>query len=248
ERRRIEQEIKEEVEQQLAADLSFKSAAAIIVASPDWHPGVLGIVSARIAEQHNKPTILLKLEHGLARGSGRSIAGFNLIKALEECRGLLERYGGHEQAAGLTIKEQGLGELRQHFEETLSRHPAAGASPPPLHLDAVLNPGDINPGLLAEIKRLEPFGEGNPEPIFALLGARQAKAAVSSSNGRRHARFVFTGADQESIPAIAFDFNSPCPDNGSLVDLVFCPEENNWRGQTEIRLKLLKLFPHEPQP
>lgn len=238
-RRQIENDIKEEVEEILSGGEEQAEKQAIILASEKWHPGVVGIVSSRIAEDHAKPTILVALEKGVGRGSGRSVPGLNLVKALEYCQSHLLRFGGHEQAVGLAVNEEDIPALRKRMEEFLTQSDFRIKGLPDLEIDAYIEPMEINQKLLNEIEILEPLGPGNPEPIFALRKMRLLKTSSVGQSSKRHLKFAFTGKQDTRLSGIAFNFNGICPKNGDQLDLAFTAEKNIWQGKTEIRLNLI---------
>ena len=243
-RRQIEKEIKLEVDELIAEDESLLSAKAIILASENWHPGVVGIVSSRIAESYGKPTILIALENGVGRGSGRSVPGLNLVKVLEHCQSHLIRFGGHAQAVGLTVAQENISTLRIHVENFLTDCGPFQTELPELLLDGALKPGEVNQKLLKELEQLQPLGQGNPEPVFLLASMQLVKATTIGQSGRRHLKFIFTDHKKDHrLPGIAFNFTGTCPQAGENLDLAFTPEENVWQGKSEIRINLVDFRP-----
>jgi len=239
-RRDIEKEIKLEVDNLIAEDESLVKAQAIILASENWHPGVVGIVSSRIAESYGKPAILIALKNGVGRGSGRSIPGLNLVKVLEHCQSHLIRFGGHAQAVGLTVAQENISILRMQVENYLADYGPLQSELPELILDGTLKPDEVNRKLLKELELLQPFGQGNPEPTFVLSSMQLIKATAMGQSGRRHMKFIFADSKQKiRLPGIAFNFSRTCPQVGENLNLAFTPEENIWQGKTEIRINLV---------
>ncbi len=240
-RQEIEKEIYRHAEEQLAQEKDLAQARVIVLASRDWHPGVVGIVSSRLAESHGKPTLLLALdEDGIGRGSGRSIPGLDLVKTLELSGARMLRFGGHAQAVGLTIAEGEIDELRCRLDRYLNENETRPEVRPELWLDGTIEARQITPELIAELNRLQPFGYGNPEPAFALDGARVNRVTPLRANGRRHFKFSFSFPGlKQPLAGIAFNFSGPAPSGGSRLGLAFTPEENHWQGRTEIRLNLI---------
>jgi len=240
-RRQIEKEIKNEVDEMINKDESLTDAKVILLASDNWHPGVVGIVSSRVAEAYTKPAILIALEDGIGRGSGRSIPGLNLVQLLDQCKESLIRYGGHEQAIGLTVTEENIPSLRRQIETCLESSGQADPEPAKIQLDGVLQPDDINQKLLDELQVLQPLGYGNPEPKFLLEATGIDKIVKMGSSDRRHLKFTFTNLNnrKESFIGIYFNFKGTLPKVGETVDLVFTPEKNTWRGRSEIRANLI---------
>ncbi len=240
-RREIEKEIKNDVDDMIAQDRSLNNAKIILLASDKWHPGVVGIVSSRVAESYDKPAILIALEDGVGRGSGRSIPGLNLIAVLDKCRDLMIRYGGHEQAVGLTVTEDNISFLRQQLETCLSDSSLIDPKPPTMMLDGILQPEEINQKLLDELQLLQPLGYGNPEPKFLLKATEITKIVKLGSSDRRHLKFTFADRKEQSVyfNGIYFNFKGTLPKTGETLDLVFTPEKNTWRGRSEIRANLI---------
>jgi single-stranded-DNA-specific exonuclease len=166
-RRTVERQIHEEAENQLSEHFDPERDAAIVLGSRDWHPGVLGIVASRLARKYHRPTILVAFDaSGLGKGSGRSISGLSLVEALNHCGDRLEKFGGHEMAAGLAVREENFAafaeSLRQAAREFLSQENLQ----PRLHLDHELTFSQLNGDLLRWHQALEPFGNGNLQPMF----------------------------------------------------------------------------------
>ncbi len=242
-RRQIEKDIKSEVDEMLKNDTSLAAANVVLLASENWHPGVVGIVSSRIAEAYDKPAILIAMDNGVGRGSGRSVPGLNLVAVLDQCQEHLVRYGGHAQAVGLTVTEESIVNLRNEIENYLTNTAPKQTETPRLVLDGTLQPNEINRKLLDELQVLHPLGYGNPEPMFLLETTEVAKVTPMGSSDRRHLKFTFTdGKDRKKrFAGIYFNFKGTPPKTGETLDLVCTPEENIWRGRSEIRANLTDL-------
>ena len=245
-RRRIEKDIKRDVDELIAKDEDLATTKVILLASESWHPGVVGIVSSRIAESYGKPTILIALENGVGRGSGRSVPGLNLVKILEHCQTHLIRFGGHEQAVGLTVAEENISNLRTHIEDFLTGCGSLQSEFPELLLDGRLKLDEVNHKLLKELELLQPFGQGNPEPAFILSSMQLIKATAIGQSGRRHMKFIFADNKNARLPGIAFNFDGTCPQPGENLDLAFTAEENIWQGKSEIRINLVDFRSGQP--
>ena len=145
---------------------SEKQSHFAVVAGENWHRGVIGLAASRITEKINRPSIVISLENGIGHGSARSIGNYHLLNGLDSCGDLLEQFGGHAAAAGMKIKAENIAELR----EKLNVHAKANLSDedliPELKIDAVVSSKSLNLDLLDELKMLEPFGAGNPKPLF----------------------------------------------------------------------------------
>jgi len=242
-RRQLEKDIKSEVDAMLKNDASLAAAKLILLASENWHPGVVGIVSSRVAETYAKPVILIAMENGIGRGSGRSVPGLNLAAVLDQCQDHLIRYGGHEQAVGLTVAAESIAKLREEIENYLTNSTPGETEVPRLLLDGILQPDEINRKLLDELKVLHPLGYGNPEPMFLLETTEVTKVIPMGSSDRRHLKFTFSDSKdrRKRFAGIYFNFKGTPPKNGETLDLVCTPEENIWRGRSEIRANLTDL-------
>jgi single-stranded-DNA-specific exonuclease len=246
ERRFVEQRILFAAEAQVR---QLGERRAYVLAGEGWHPGVIGIVASRIVERHHRPTILIALDPagGPATGSGRSIPAFDLLGALHAAAPLLERYGGHRAAAGLTIDVARVDELR----EAVEAHAAATLEPADLvpveRVDAVVSGRQLGLALADELARLEPTGMGNPGANLLLAGATLTDARPMGEEGR-HVRFtVESGGGRCRAVAFGCDGRLPVkPD--TAADATFRLERNSWNGAVEPRLRLRGARPTEPRP
>ncbi|HEY4280477.1 MAG TPA: single-stranded-DNA-specific exonuclease RecJ [Conexibacter sp.] len=246
ERRLTEQRIMWEAEQQLR---ELGERPAYVLAGEGWHPGVIGIVASRVVERTNRPALLIALdpETGSGSGSGRSIPGFDLLGALHAAAPLLERYGGHRAAAGLTISASRVDELREAFEAHAAEHLSADDLVPVERVDAVVGGRALGLALADELTQLEPSGMGNPRPNLLVPAATVADVRPMGQE-KRHARFtVVTGGVQ--CRAVAFGCDGRLSvDEHVPADIVFRLERNEWNGAVEPRLLLRHLAPSRPAP
>jgi hypothetical protein len=144
----------------------------VVVDGDGWHRGVIGITATRVVERYGRPTLVLSHDGGEAHGSGRSIRAFHLLDALESCRDLFTRYGGHSHAVGFSLPSARVPELRAHLDEYARLRLTPADFEPILDLDAELTLDHVTPDLFQALERLEPFGQGNPEPVFAARAVR----------------------------------------------------------------------------
>lgn len=233
ERQNIEGEILAEAVRQIESEPGTLKANSIVLASPDWHPGIIGIVASRIVERYEKPAILIAIDgNGLGKGSGRSVEGINIYSALSECRELFEQFGGHEQAAGLSIKAEKIEEFRAMFEKAIAGSGHAYA--PRLDIDGEVEFQELTDALLTEFGMLEPFGIGNPEPV---LIARSVEVLSQRIFKDKHLGLKLKQGTK-SLDAIWFNAGgvTELPDR---IDLAFTPEFNKWNGKKDIRLRVL---------
>lgn len=221
----------------------------LVVAGPGWHEGVIGIVAARLVEQFHRPCIVVTLEDGRGRGSGRSVGGFDLYAALRTCSGLLLGFGGHRYAAGLTVDPARLPALR----DALNRH-AAACPPdifePSLQVAALADINDINERLAAAIGRLEPFGPDNPEPVFASLGLEVVGCPRCIGRDSRHLKFKVRNASG-AVEAVAWsrgaDIATLRTGRPGSLDLCYTVKLDDFNGRRRVLLDVLDMRPHAPE-
>ena len=203
----------------------FENDPVLVLASEEWHHGVIGIVSSRLTEKFNIPSILISVEDGVGKGSGRSIKGFNISDALAQCSDLLIRYGGHELAAGLTIDVEQIEAFRNRINEYARSVMSGDNSDVVLEIDAEVDCEDINLKLAQEISCLEPCGVGNPQPVLLSRGLKVVTA--ESIGDGKHSKFVLGGKT-----ALMFGTSLDEADiqEGDTVDIVFKIDINEFRG------------------
>ena len=209
----------------------------IVLAKEGWHPGVLGIAASRLVERYYRPAIMIALEGGEGKGSGRSIAGFDLYRALSGCSESLLRFGGHKQAAGLSISAGRVDSLRQELNR-LAALEDADIYLPRLRLDGRVELSQVNQGLVEEIRRLEPFGIGNPSPVLLGLGLTLQEAREVGKEGGHLKVRVQEGSTSKD--GIGFNLGGLLGGlrPGQMVDAVFSPEINEYNGRTSVQLQL----------
>jgi single-stranded-DNA-specific exonuclease len=194
---------RQSVEQDICADavaqiekLPDEERSALVLASEDWHQGVVGIVASRLSEKYSCPSFMIHLQDGMGKGSCRSYGGFNLFAALESCADLLDGYGGHELAAGFTIRRENIAAFRTRMNRCVRAANGGGLPVSSLEVDAsVACPGEISLREVEDLDMLEPFGAGNPRPVFALLGAT-VDAVQSVGQGRHLKLRLSKGAER----------------------------------------------------
>ncbi|MGO9750686.1 MAG: single-stranded-DNA-specific exonuclease RecJ [Solirubrobacteraceae bacterium] len=212
--------------------------SAYLLAAEGWHPGVIGIVASRVVERYHRPAILIALDgERPAQGSGRSISGFDLLAALDDCAEHLLRYGGHRAAAGLSVEPGRIVDLRNAFEAHAEQVLSADLLEPVERVDAIVSGPQLGLTLTEELERLEPCGMGNPSVTLLVPGARFDQVRPIGE-GERHARFcVSSGGARASAIAFGCDGRLAGGD-GQPLDATFRLERNVWRGTTEPRLVL----------
>ena len=242
ERQAVEQSICADALEQIKT-LRAEERSALVLSSSDWHQGVVGIVASRLSEKYSCPSFMIHLKDGTGKGSCRSYGGLNLFAALESCSDLLDGFGGHELAAGFTIPEENIDAFRQRMNRYV-RSATGGELPvSSLEVDAAITcPADVTLDQVEQLSLLEPYGAGNPRPVFALLGAtvdtvqtvgqgRHLKLRISKGACRFEAIFFSVTEDECDITA------------GSRVDAAFYLQANTFRGTTTLQLQLIDIRP-----
>jgi single-stranded-DNA-specific exonuclease len=214
---------------------------SIVLAQPGWHAGVLGIVCSKLIERYHRPTILLAVEDGQAKGSARSIHGFKLVEHLRQLEGFLDKYGGHDHAAGLTLRAERLEAFAAAFEALAREKLTPQALEPILKLDVELPVDGVGFDLVEQLQRLEPFGMGNPEPVFLARGVRVLDTRQVGGEGK-HLKLVLEAAGT-GLDAIAFGHGHRAVQPGQKLDLAYVPELNSYRGKNGLQLRIKGLRP-----
>jgi single-stranded-DNA-specific exonuclease len=232
-RQQIEGEILGEAVSMLKADPKLLSGPCIVLASRSWHPGAIGIVASRLLEMYRKPVVLIAVdEEGVGKGSARSMEGVDIYELLSRGGELFMHFGGHELAAGFSIREEDIETLRLTLSgEDKESYPAYESK---ITIDCEIDLEDMNEALASEISLLEPFGIGNPEPVFLSRGVTVASTRVL--NDRHLSLFLRKG--ERSFGSIWFNF-SEIPPAGATVEMVYTPEFRMWNGKRELRLRVI---------
>jgi single-stranded-DNA-specific exonuclease len=240
ERQEVEKQILQQAEEELAKNFDPSRDAGIVLGARGWHPGVLGIVASRISKKYYRPTIIIGFdESGVGKGSGRSIEDCSIVRALTECGNTLEKFGGHEMAAGVTLREENLPRFREQFLEAAARQLSGDALAPRLHLDAEIGLAEINFDLLHWHEMLQPFGNGNPQPIFVCSAVEAARPPLIV--GDRHLDFRLK--KQNAIRRAIFFDGASTPLPPAPWDVAFCLHPNIYKGETRVDLHVQALRP-----
>lgn len=210
--------------------------SAIVLGSKGWHHGVIGIVSSKITDLYFKPSILVSFEDGIAKGSGRSVPGFDLHEALCKCSKYLEKYGGHEMAVGLTLKEENFENFKNAFEEVAKQGNVEGILPV-IYVDGMVNSEDMKPEFIKQLEQLEPFGEGNKVPLFAYKGLKIN--SIRALTDGKHLKLTLKD-DNLIIDAIGFNMGHLVDDYRieDKVDVVGVLEINSFNGMEQVQINL----------
>jgi single-stranded-DNA-specific exonuclease len=254
ERQAIEQAVLAEAEAEAMAALGLEEKGAVVVtAAAGWHPGVVGLIAARLKERFGRPAFAIALEPGgLATGSGRSIAGVDLGHAVRRAvaEGLLLKGGGHAMAAGVTLKHDALAPFRAYLEDELSSAVEAARLDDALLIDGAVTAAGANVSLVATMAKAGPFGSGNPEPVIAMPSHM---IVYAEEVGQAHVRARLRSGDGATINAIAFRAsNQPLGQailkgRGQLVHAAGTLAIDRWNGSERVQLRLLDIAPVGPQ-
>ncbi|MBR4909878.1 MAG: single-stranded-DNA-specific exonuclease RecJ [Clostridia bacterium] len=242
-RQKTEKDIFTEAVEQIEQS-GYRYNRVIVVSGNNWHMGVMGIVASRICEKYSKPAIVLSVNGDIAHGSGRSYEGFALYEAISACSDILIKYGGHALAAGVTL---GAGDIDE-FRKRINRYARSEAyCPPELRLDLKLNPAAVNIDMAYSVKKLEPFGFGNPVPMFGIFGVCIEK--ITELSGGKHLKITFKKADTAfqallfSVSADKFGFYP-----GDICDIAVCLDVSEFKGNDtlSIQIKAIRLSGEYP--
>lgn len=242
ERKSIDREITQEALEMVQSGAALSSSAATIVYNPNWNKGVVGIVASRLVEAFYKPTIVLTKSNDLITGSARSVAGFDLYEAIDSCADLMENFGGHVYAAGLTLREENLPEFVRRIEEFISTRITQEMLTPFTEIDARLEFSQITPKFFRLLKQFQPFGPGNTNPVF------QTENVYDGGKGRKvgadgvHMKLDLIDEKQpfHQIPAIAFNMSEYFDyiKAGNPFDICYSIVENYYRGNSTLQLRI----------
>jgi single-stranded-DNA-specific exonuclease len=237
-RQSVERALVTEVEQWVEEYYDATSHASIVAGRREWHHGVLGIVAARIMRRHHRPTLLVGFDDdGLGKGSGRSIEGLSLVEALQQCASHLEKFGGHEMAAGVTVHQDRFEDFRRAFEISTRERVNDEILTPKLRLDAEMAIQDISLSLLEMQELLEPYGTGNSQPIFATRMVTPAAAPrvlkdkhlrLDFRAGRRLVQAIYFRGAEEKLPRPPWD-------------IAFTVERNEFNGRVEAQMQIVSI-------
>ncbi len=248
ERQGIERKIMSEAREQ--AD-RYAAQPALVLASADWHPGLLGIVASRLVDQFARPVLMIALREGLpGSGSGRSVPGFKLHEALQECTSHLIGHGGHAAAAGFRIPPEAIDAFREQFCAVVSRHFGAELPPHKLVIDGEIQLSSLTTGLMQAIEQLEPYGSANPPPLLLADGLQVVGEPRKVGGGERHLSLRVKQNGRE-VKGVAFGMGDRLEElmsEGGRCSLVFTPRWNEWQGYRSVEIEVKDFQAgHEPK-
>lgn len=245
-RREVDQKITQEALTMIAEDPLMVNRMTTVVFNENWHKGVVGIVASRLIETYYRPTVVLTESNGFLTGSARSVQGFDLYQALEACGDLLETFGGHMYAAGLTLRREKLEEFSSRFEEVVERTITREQMIPTVTIDEEIRLDEITENFFNVLRQMKPFGPGNLAPVFLSRGVRDTGSGrVVGSNGGHLKLELVQGDRGKAFPAIAFNLADKFDivADGDPFDVCYTLEENEFRGTRTLQLHIKDIKP-----
>ena len=248
-RKSIDREVTKEALEMVESGRCLARENATVVYNPKWSKGIVGIVASRLVEAYYKPTVVLTKSNGFVTGSARSVAGFDLYEAIESCADLLENFGGHVYAAGLTLKEENLPEFAKRIDAFISGKITSDMLVPVVDIDAVLDFSQITPKFFRILKQFQPFGPGNGNPVFCTENVYDAGNGRKVGAGGMHLKLDLIQESQpyHQIAAIAFNMAEYYDyiKSGNPLDVCYSIVENYYRGNSTIQLRVRDLRERE---
>ncbi len=240
ERRNIDKQTTEEAK--LLLGEIAQEQASIVIYNPEWHKGIVGIVASRLAEEYYRPTVVLTLANGFVSGSARSVTGFDIYKAIDSCRDLLENFGGHIYAAGLTLKESNLEEFKKRFEAYVQENILPEQKTPQIEIDSEITFKEITPKFFRILRQCGPFGPGNMKPVFCTRRVFDYEGnSRLVGRDQEHLKLEMVDSSCENVMnGIAFrmkDYNDDLKAFNPL-DICYTIEENVFNGNTSMQLQI----------
>ena len=244
-RQEIDKEITQQAMEQIAGDPRLRSAWSTVLFHGSWHKGVIGIVASRLIEKYYRPTVILTESNGMAVGSARSVKGFDVYEAINSCSDLLEQFGGHMYAAGLTMPLENVPLFRERFEEVVRGKMQPHMRIPEEEVDIELRFTDLTPPLFMVLKHMAPYGPGNMRPLFLTRGVMDRGQARLV--GVDHLKMCLAHPEDERIHFDAIGFklahHLDLVKSGKPFSIVYCVEENEWQGRRSVQLNIKDIKP-----
>lgn len=247
-RKEVDKSMTDEALGILQQDESLALNKSTVLFRPHWHKGVVGIVASRLIDHYYRPTIVLTESNGKVTGSARSVIGFNIYEAIHQCGDLLENYGGHYFAAGMTMSPDNLTAFSQRFEQVVKDTIQPGSLQPEIEIDTEVELKDITPGFYNIVKQFEPFGPTNLRPVFLSRGVRDYKG-YSRVVKEMHIRFVISQGTDNTLSGIGFGMADKFGiiASGLPFDIIYTIDENDWNGNKSIQMKVIDIRPSSPK-
>ena len=246
-RKDLDKAMTEQANQIVASLVHHSDHKAIVIYNEGWHKGVIGIVASRLTEIYFRPAVVLTRDGGLATGAARSTGGFDIYKAIESCRDILENFGGHTYASGLTLKAENVEEFQRRFEEYVDNHILPEQTDAILEIDDMLDFHDINKQFFYDLKRFQPFGPDNPKPLFCTRNVYDYGTSKVVGRNQEHIKLELVDNRSDSIMnGIAFGQSSQARyiKTKRSFNIVYTIEENTHK-RGEIQLQIEDIEPSE---
>ena len=244
-RKSIDRSVTIEAHELIESNPELKNRKSTVIYNPKWMKGIVGIVASRLIETYYRPTVVMTMSNGFATGSARSVPGFDLYQAVESCADLLENFGGHMYAAGLTMKPENVEEFTRRFNAYVEEHIDPQMLIPQVEIDAELLFSDITPDFRRKLNNFQPFGPGNPAPVFITRSASSHDARLVGAECE-HLRMDLIQRQKPNTTLQAIAFQQPTHyewiRNGRPIDVCYTIVENHYRGTTtpQLRVKDIK--------
>ncbi|MFP4469135.1 MAG: single-stranded-DNA-specific exonuclease RecJ [Bacteroidales bacterium] len=247
ERRHLDMQVTQHALEVLASDTKHQQRKSTIVYNPDWHKGVLGIVASRLTETYYRPTIILTQSNGLITGSARSVKDFDVYNAIDQCYDLLEHFGGHKYAAGLSMKPENFEAFSERFERIVANTIEDHMLVPEIEIDTKIKLNNISTKFYRILKQFAPYGPENMAPVF--LTERVVDTGYGCIVGKNHLKLSVIHPDISGFPvaAIAFQQGNKLPiiQSGKPFTICYHVEENEWNGHVSLQLNIKDIKDHD---
>ena len=247
ERKELDKRMTEEASQVVAHLPQMEDKSAIVIYNADWHKGVIGIVASRLTEEFFRPAVVLTLDGDIVTGSARSVSGFDVYKAIQSCEDLLDKFGGHTDAAGLSMKVENVAEFSRRFEAYVHENIDPEQTRPNLDIHAVINFKDITPKFFNDLKRMRPYGPDNPKPMFCTKNVFDYGTSKVVGRQQEHIKLELVDSKSNNVMnGIAFGQSSQARyiKTKQAFDIVYSVEENT-RKHGEVQLQIEDIRTHE---
>ncbi|MHC1708740.1 MAG: single-stranded-DNA-specific exonuclease RecJ [Bacteroidales bacterium] len=247
ERKNLDNLITQQALDMIKQDKEQSNFKSTVVYHPEWHKGVIGIVASRLTEYYYRPTIVLSRSNELITGSARSVKDFDIYDAIDACSDLLEHFGGHKYAAGLSLKAENFEIFRKRFEEIVASTITEDMLTPEIEIDACINLKDVNTKFYRILRQFAPFGPGNMSPVFSTEGVIDTGHARIVGNNHLKLTVVHPDISGFPLPAIAFQQgqNIDLIKSGQRFNICYHIEENEWNGTTSLQLNIKDIKPYQ---
>ena len=245
ERKELDRSIAEDALKQIRAQGETECFTTVVF-NEEWHKGVIGIVASRLIETYYRPTLVFTKSGSKITGSARSVKGFDVYGALEECSDLIDQFGGHKYAAGLTLDPEKYPLFKERFEEVVRNSITEEALTPKIWIDCQVELSDLTPKFYRVLQQFGPFGPGNMKPVFMANGLRDNGFGKKVGQNGEHLKLnLICGNDFSTLDAIGFNLGEKYPliDSGNAFSAVFTLETKTWNGATRLQLNLKELKP-----